>query len=120
MKKTLIITFFLGVFTVTLAQVFTEPTFTASPVVFSVNEDGIKDGLIIPIRVATSTGFTDEEFVMNFGAYNQCRNKGKPQIVCEKELKDDIKQNIATFKINRRNEMKEQLDFKDEINLDNL
>jgi len=119
MKKLIIIgvIFFIGAFTIT-AQIL-DVTFTTSDVKFS-DED--KTSLTIPIRVSTSTGFVDEEITMNFDGYNQCRNKGKSKTVCERELKDDIQQNIETFNENKRREIKEQemQDFKDEINIDNL
>ena len=99
-------------------------TFTVSDLRFATstdeNEKEIKTGLVIPIRVATSTGFIDEEYTMNFDGYNQCRRNGKTKAVCGGELNDDIQQNIETFRINKLKELEEQADFKSEIDLTNL
>lgn len=101
-------------------------TFTVSDLRFATstdeNEKEIIIGLTIPIRVATSTGFTDEEYTMNFDGYNQCRRIGKTKTVCVGELNDDIEQNIVTFRLNKLQEIKEQKakDFEDEINLNDI
>ena len=95
-------------------------TFTTSNVHFATstdeNENEITTGLAIPIRIATSTGFTDETIEMNFGAYNQCRVV-KTKTVCLGELNDDIQQNIEAFKENKLRELEElkRPSYQDEI-----
>ena len=95
-------------------------TFTTSNVRFATstdeNENEITTGLAIPIRIATSTGFTDETIEMNFGAYNQCRVV-KTKTVCLGELNDDIQQNIEAFKENKLRELEEleRPTYQDEI-----
>ena len=101
-------------------EVVEDVTFTVSNVQFATltdeNENGIKIGLTIPIRIATSTGFTDETIEMNFGAYNQCRVV-KTKTVCLNELNDDIQQNIDAFKENKLRELEEleRTSYQDEI-----
>ena len=95
-------------------------TFTTSNARFATspdeNENEITTGLTIPIRIATSTGFTDETIEMNFGAYNQCRVT-KTKTACLGELNDDIQQNIEAFKENKLRELEElkRPSYQDEI-----
>lgn len=102
-------------------------TFTTSNLRFATstdeNDNETKTGLLIPIRIATSTGFVDETIRMNFDGYNQCRGLyGKSQAVCIGELNDDIEQNIEAFTENKLRELREQgwIDFEDEIDLKNI
>jgi len=75
--------------------------------------DTIKTGLKIPVGTET--------FDMNLGGYDSCRQK-KTKIVCMGELRDDIRQNIETYQINKAREEaeKNRQNFEDEVNLNEI
>ena len=76
-------------------------------------ENVIKTGLKIPVGTTT--------FDMNLDGYDSCRQK-KTKATCLEELRDDIRQNIKTYQINKARERAElnRKKYQDEIDLGNL